>query len=255
LAARALYEFVWDEYCDWYVEFAKVRLQKGNEGEQRGTRRTLVRVLETTLRLAHPIIPFITEELWQKVAPLAGKSGNSIMIQSYPVPELSSIDEEELRKNEMAELEVQRHKAFLNAGRSLRSKNDVPPSQGVLLCVAGDKDQITASASYVTALGRFTDVQAVDELPASSNSPTEPVGNFQLMIDIKVDVGAERDRIGKEIARVEAEIAKAQGKLGNTSFVERAPATVVQQERDRLAGFTATLEKLRGQLGRLTAIT
>jgi valyl-tRNA synthetase len=248
MAARALYEFVWDEYCDWYVEFAKEQLQKEDEPEQRRTRGTLVRVLEETLRLAHPIIPFITEELWQKLAPLAGKSGDSIMIQPYPQPDPGKIDEE-------AERIVAQLKAVTNAFRGLRSEMGLSPGQKVAGIAAGEPASLSAiqtSAGSVSAMARLSSLTLLNELPPK-NAPITNAGDTRLMLEVEIDVAAERDRIGKEIARVEAEIAKARGKLGNASFVERAPAAVVQQERDRLAGFTGTLEKLRGQLDRLTA--
>jgi len=246
MAARAVYEFVWDEYCDWYVELAKVQLHDGSEARKRGTRRTLVRVLEATLRLAHPIIPFITEELWQKVAPLAGRSGDSIMIQPYPKPDAARIDA-------AAERRVAVLKEIVNACRTLRSEMGLAPSQKVPLFGLGDSDMLMAFAPYLVSLARLSDVTvAKGELP-KADAPVAIVGAFRLMLKVAIDIGAERDRIGKEIARVEAEIAKAQGKLGNASFIERAPASVVQQERDRLAGFTGTLEKLRGQLDRLSA--
>jgi valyl-tRNA synthetase len=248
MAARALYEFVWDEYCDWYVEFAKVQLQHGGEAHQRGTRRTLVRVLETTLRLAHPIIPFITEELWQKVAPLAGQAGDSIMIRPYPQPDPGKIDEE-------AERIVAQLKAVTNAFRGLRSEMGLSPAQKVAGIAAGEPGSLTAiqaSAGSVSAMARLSNLTVLNDLP-HTNAPITNAGDARLMLEVEIDVDAERDRIGKEISRIEAEIAKARAKLSNASFVERAPAAVVQQERERLAGFTGTREKLLGQLDRLTA--
>jgi valyl-tRNA synthetase len=144
-------------------------------------------------------------------------------------------------------------KEIVNACRTLRSEMGLPPSQKVPLFAVGDGDMLMAFTPYLVSLARLSDVTvATGELPRA-DAPVAIVGEFRLMLKVAIDIGAERDRIGKEIARVEAEIAKAQGKLGNASFIERAPASVVQQERDRLAGFTGTLEKLRGQLDRLSA--
>jgi valyl-tRNA synthetase len=233
-AAGAIYRFVWDEYCDWYVEIAKSQLAAGNEAQQRATRRTLVRVLEASLRLAHPIIPFITEELWQIVAPLAGKSGETIMLAAYPKSQPEKIDE-------VAEREIALAKEVVNAGRNLRSEARVPPQQRIAFFIVGRPSDATAIAT--TALVKVSDLRVVSELP-KSDSPVAVVGPHRLMPHIEVDAVAERERVGKEIARLRGEIAKARAKLANASFVERAPADVVAQERGRLAAFEATLEKL-----------
>jgi len=241
-AAGAIYRFVWDEYCDWYVEIAKDQLARGNEAQQRGTRRTLVRVLEASLRLAHPIIPFITEELWQIVAPLAGKKeGETIMLAPYPRSQPEKIDE-------AAEREVAVAKQVVNAGRNLRSEMKIPPQQRLRFYITGNPGDTTATA--MITLVKISDLQIVDALP-ESDSPVAVVGSHRLMPHVEIDVAAERTRLQKEIARLEGEIARANAKLGNANFVERAPAVVVAQEKERLAGFGAALEKLRPQLERL----
>jgi valyl-tRNA synthetase len=233
-AAGAIYRLVWDEYCDWYVEVAKEQLAKGGEAAQRGTRRTLVRVLEAALRLAHPIIPFVTEELWQKVAPLAGKTGETVMLAPYPRSQPEKIDE-------AAEREIALAKEVVNTGRNLRSAAKVPPKDRIAFYIVGAPSGATRTAAV--ALLRASELRVVADLPAS-DSPVAVAGPHRLMPHIEVDPEAERERIAKEIQRLEGEIARAQAKLGNASFVERAPAQVVQQERDRLRAFQATLEKL-----------
>jgi valyl-tRNA synthetase len=241
--ARAVYEFVWDEYCDWYLEFAKVQLNSGTPEQQRATRRTLATVLEATLRLAHPIIPFITEELWQKVAPLAGVSGDSIMLASYPQPDPSLHHPDSVARIRML-------KELVNACRTLRGEMSLSPAQRVPLVIEGDSRVIGALAPYISALGKLSEVSAVPAL-ADADAPVALVGEMRLMLVVEIDKDEERARLAKEISRVQGEIAKAQGKLANASFVDKAPAAVVQQEQTRLADFAAMLVKLEAQHARL----
>ncbi len=264
LAARAIYEFVWNEYCDWYLELAKVQLQSGAEGQRRASRRTLIRVLEAVLRLAHPVIPFITEELWQKVAPLAGRYGErgeqtlegaalaqalaerrfSIMTQRHAAAEPSKIDE-------AAEAWVAELKGLVDACRALRGEMGISPAQRLPLVATGARARLAGQAPYLQALARLAEVEIADELPEGSIAPVQIVGSTRLMLKVEIDLAAERERLGKEIARVEGEMRKAQGKLGNASFVERAPAAVVAQERERLEAFGTTLQRLQEQRARL----
>ena len=242
-ASSAIYKLVWDEYCDWYVELAKVQLQTGTEAQQRATRRTLLRVLETILRLAHPIIPFITEELWQKVAPLAGKSGDTIMLASYPVSQPEKIDA-------IAEAFVASLKESIDAVRNLRGEMNVSPALRVPLFITGDASVIAPQLPYLTALAKISDAQLVALLP-DANAPVALTSTAKWMLDIKIDVAAESARLSKEIVRLENEVGKAHAKLGNASFVERAPAAVVDQEKKRLAEFEVTVAQLKIQLQKL----
>ena len=241
--SSAIYKLVWDEYCDWYLEFAKVQLQTGNEAQQRATRRTLLRVLETILRLAHPIIPFITEELWQKVAPLAGKTGETIMLAPYPVSQPDKIDM-------AAEAFVASLKETVDAVRNLRGEMNVSPALRVPLFITGDAEAIAPQLPYLTALAKISETQVVPQLP-DANAPVALTATAKWMLDIKIDVAAESARLAKEIARLDNEIVKVHAKLGNVSFVERAPAAVVDQEKKRQAEFEATVIQLRIQLQKL----
>jgi valyl-tRNA synthetase len=244
-AAAAIYRFVWDEYCDWYVELAKVQLRSEDPSIQRGTRRTLVRVLETTLRLAHPIIPFITEDLWQSVAPLAGKTGNSIMLAPYPKSQPERIDE-------AAECDMAVLKLWTDKTRNLRSEGNIPPSEKIPFYTTRNPkvSDLPTTTNALTFLARLSSFEKVDVLP-QSDSPVAIIDDAHLMVQFQVDTAAERVRLQKEVARLEGEIAKATAKLSNPSFVERAPASVVAQEKERLAAFTSTLDKVRSQVGRL----
>ncbi|VVE40308.1 valine--tRNA ligase [Pandoraea pneumonica] len=255
--ATAIYKFVWDEYCDWYLELAKWQLQNGTPAQQRATRRTLLRVLETVLRLAHPVIPFITEALWQKVAPIAGRypadkapGEASIMMQPYPVADAGKIDESD-------EAWMQQLKAAVDACRNLRGEMNLSPAQRVPLLVAGDVDFLKSIAPYLQTLAKLSEVQVLDDEAAldaqAAGAPLAIVGANKLALKVEIDVAAERERLGKEVKRLEGEIAKCHGKLSNESFVARAPANVVELEKQRLVDFEAVLGKLQAQLARLPA--
>jgi valyl-tRNA synthetase len=232
--ANAIYKFVWDEYCDWYLELAKVQIQNGTPEQQRATRRTLLRVLETVLRLAHPIIPFITEALWQKVAPLtdaypqgAASGEASIMVQRYPQAAQKKIDEK-------AEQWAADLKSAIDACRNLRGEMNLSPATKVPLLVHGDADQWRTFAPYAQALARLSEVRIMaDEATLDAQSQGAPiaiVSGAKLALLVEIDVAAERERLGKEIARLDAEIAKCEAKLGNEAFVAKAPVSVVEQE-------------------------
>ena len=246
--ANTLYDFVWNEYCDWYLEIAKVQIQTGNPEQQRATRRTLVRVLEAILRLAHPIIPFVTEALWQAVAPVAQKTGASIAVAPYPQAQAANIDE-------AAEAEMARFKQLVDACRNLRGEMNVSPAQRLPLFALGDAGFIRAHAPALQALAKLSEVKVFDAeanwAAAAQAAPVAVVGDARLALFMEVDVAAEKARLAKEAGRLEGEIAKANGKLSNQAFVAKAPPAVIDQEKKRVADFTAALHKLRDQLQRL----
>jgi valyl-tRNA synthetase len=250
--ASVIYKFIWDEYCDWYLEVAKVQIQQGTPAQQRATRRTLLKVLETILRLAHPIIPFVTEALWQTVAPLSGRvlkpEGDSIMHQSYPRSQPEKIDDS-------AETWMMQLKAMTDACRNLRGEMQLSPALRVPLLLQSDdnseRDRLQSFAPYLQSLAKLSEVQVVAVL-TETLAPVSIVGHVKLMLQVEIDIVAERERITKEITRLDGEIAKANAKLENESFVARAPAAVVAQEHERRANFTQTVETLREQLGKLT---
>jgi valyl-tRNA synthetase len=254
--ANTIYQFVWDAYCDWYLEIAKVQIQTGANAEdpqagraqQRGTRRTLIRVLEAILRLAHPVIPFITEELWQKVAPVAGKTGDSISVAPYPESNAANLNPE-------AEAQMAKLKAVVDACRTLRGEMNVSPGTRLPAYVVGDTSFMREATPVLQALAKLSEVKIFESEPAwaaaAEAAPVAVVGEARLCLYMEIDVAAEKARITKEISRVRGELAKANGKLSNEAFVAKAPPAVIEQERKRIAEFAALLEKLEAQLKRL----
>ena len=250
--AQATYTFVWDEYCDWYLEIAKVQLAQGTDAQQRATRRTLIRTLETVLRLLHPIAPFITAELWESVAPVAGRkaegSSASIVHARYPLAQLDKVDA-------AADAWVSRLKAVAAEVRRLRSEMGLPPGERVPLLTLGDHHFVQVAAPVLQALARLAEVRPLaDEAAfaaATANAPVAVSGDLRLALFVRVDVAVEQLRLDREITRLQGEIGKAEAKLGNESFVARAPASVVEQERGRVADFKQNLERLQAQRSRL----
>ena len=249
-AANAIYSFVWNQYCDWYVELSKVQL-RGSEAEQRATRHTLVTVLEAVLRLAHPIIPFITEELWQKVSVTAGvrKADEDafLMLQTYPTFDAVKVDTVAVAR--MTTIQAQ-----IDSIRNLRSEMKLPPSQKMPLLISGPEAECAAAAPYLQQLARLESVTHVEDLQQAAQGSVAPVaivGDFKLMLKVEIDVKAERERLSKEAARLAGEVKKCQSKLDNERFVSKAPASVVDTEKKRLAEFTALLAKVEEQRSKL----
>jgi valyl-tRNA synthetase len=250
----AIYGFVWDEYCDWYLEIAKVQLAEakraGDESTARATRRTLIRTLETVLRLLHPVAPFITAELWEAVAPVAGRKGqvDSVVTAPYPQAQLEKVDAK-------ADAWIAQLKAVAAEVRRLRSEMGLQPGEKVPLITLGDDGFVGVATPLLTALVRLSEVRMMaDEAAFAAATQAAPVavaGGLRLALFVEIDVGAERARLDKEIARLQGEVAKATAKLGNESFVARAPGAVVAQERMRLADFETAVTRLAGQRARL----
>ena len=250
--ANSIYQFVWDEFCDWYLEIAKVQIQTGDEAQQRATRRTLIRTLETIQRLAHPVIPFITEELWQKVAPVAGRAGESVSISAYPVSQPDRIDA-------VAEAHVAKLKGLIDNCRTLRAEMNVPPSTKLPMFALPANEVEAAfirdAAPVLKSLAKLSEVKIFDDeaswQAAAQASPVSVVGDLRICLHMEIDIAAEKLRIGKEVTRLEGEIARVNGKLSNEAFVAKAPPAVIELERKRVSDNTATLLKLQDQLARL----
>jgi len=248
--ANTIYAFVWDEYCDWYIEIAKTQIQTGGEPQQRATRRTLIRVLETVLRLMHPIMPFITAELWETVAPVAGRKapGASIVTAAYPKAQLERVDA-------AADAWVAKLKGVVGASRALRSEMSLSPAARVPLYVIGDASFIEEASALLKSLAKVSEVTLFADdaafAQATRSAAVVVQGESRLALHVEVDVAAETARLAKEIARLLGEIAKARAQLDNESFVARAPAAVVEQMKLRVAEFSATVVRLQDQAARL----
>lgn len=244
LAAQTLYEFVWNEYCDWYIELAKVQLQTGCESTQRATRRTLVRVLEVVLRLMHPIMPFITEELWQAIAPLANaKKTDSIMLAAWPVADNEKIVPAAFEQ--MAALQD-----LIGAVRNLRGEMGLTPSVKAPLFVEGGKD-LEALLKYVPMMARLTEAKLVDKLPESEDAPVAVCQNARLMLKVEIDKAAETARLNKEAEKLQKALDKLNAKLSKPGYTDKAPAHLVEKDRAELAELEDKMAKVQAQLAKL----
>ena len=254
LAAQALYEFIWNEYCDWYLELSKPVLQgDASEAAKRGTRRTLVRVLDAILRLAHPVMPFITEEIWQTVGPLAGQSGDSISLAAWPQAQAAKQDPE-------ATADIAWLKGFILGIRRIRGEMDIPPSKPLPVLLEhstdADRERLLRLTPVISFLARTESVTVLSEADEAPESAMALLGTMRILVPMAglIDKDAELARLDKQIAQTEGDLKKARGKLGNKNFVERAPEAVVKQEQQRLADFEAALKELSEQRERIAGL-
>ena len=244
IAAQTLYEFLWSEYCDWYLELAKVQLQSGCEGSQRATRRTLVRVLEVVLRLLHPIMPFITEELWQVVAPLANaKNTDSIMLANWPVADSNKISTAAFQQ--MATLQD-----LIGAVRNLRGEMGLAPSVKAPLFIEGGQE-LADVLLYVPMMARLTEAKLVNKLPESDDAPVAMMQGARLMLKVEIDKAAETARLNKETEKLTKALDKLDAKLSKPGYTDKAPAHVVEKDRADLAELTDKMAKIHNQLVKL----
>ncbi|MAK44924.1 MAG: valine--tRNA ligase [Spongiibacter marinus] len=256
-ASQEVYEFIWNEYCDWYLELSKPVLWDDNASAEakRGTRRTLIQVLEATLRLAHPFMPFITEEIWQRVAPIAGINAgdSSIMLQPYPCSNDQGIDEQALSDAEWL-------KAVITAIRNIRGEMNVPPSKAlnVLLRNTSEEDsqRLEANRQFLLKLAKLDDIRVLNDGEQAPMAATQLVGDMEVLVPMAglIDKAAELARLDKEIAKLDKDIQRLSGKLGNPGFIDKAPAAVVEKEKEKLQGQQHARLRLVEQRGEIEAL-
>ena len=253
LAAQALYEFTWNEYCDWYLELAKISLQSDNEALQRGTRKTLVNVLENILRLSHPLMPFITEEIWQRVAPLAGINAETIMLQPYPIANDSEIDQDAINTTQWI-------MSFILGLRRIRGEMNIAPGKPlpVLLqnSTTSDLAFLKTSKEYLLKLGRIESITLLDANETAPESAMSLIGEMKILIPIAglIDKDAEIARLEKEILKIQKELPRIEGKLNNPKFIDKAPEEVIAKEKEKLAVLHSSQRSLEEQLVKIKAL-
>jgi valyl-tRNA synthetase len=248
LASQALHEFIWNEYCDWYLELSKPVLWDDGAcaAAKRGTRRTLIRVLESWLRLLHPLMPFITEEIWQTVAPLAGVTGPTIMLQPYPVADQKGVDS-------AANADIEWLKGVIVGVRNIRGEMNIPPGKALTILLRNgselDKSRLEQNTAFLRKLAKLDDITWLSEGEEAPVAATALVGELEILVPMAglIDKEAELARLAKEIEKLEKDLSRIQGKLNNASFVDKAPAEVVARERDKMQGQQQALEQLQEQ--------
>ena len=253
LAAQAIYEFTWNEYCDWYLELAKISLQSDDAALQRGTRKTLLTVLESILRLAHPIMPFITEEIWQRVAPLAGIIAESIMLQPYPVADEARID-----NNAVAEINWVMN--FILGVRRIRGEMNIAPGKPLPVLLQNgsvtDQDYLTNSSAYLKRLGRLESITWLNSDEITPESAIALVGELKILIPMAglIDKEAELARLDKEIQKIKNDLPRIEGKLSNPTFIDKAPPEVIDKEKAKLADLLSNLNNLEQQQTKIQSL-
>ncbi|HWV14904.1 MAG TPA: valine--tRNA ligase [Cellvibrio sp.] len=255
LAAQAIYEFVWNEYCDWYLELSKPVIwnTEATAAQKKGTRRTLIRVLETILRLAHPLMPFITEEIWQKIKPLAGASGETIMQARYPEAQESKIDQQALS-------DVEWLQAIILGVRNIRGEMNISPAKDLPVLFkngsAEDQQRLQSNQQFLKKLASLESITWLNASDAEPMSATTLVGNMEILVPMAglIDKDAEIARLSKESGKLEMDISRTEAKLSNAAFVDKAPAEVVEKERARVAESKMAIEKLREQILKISAL-
>ena len=243
LVAQELYQFIWDEFCDWYLEFAKVQIQQGNESQKRATRRTLLSTLESILRLAHPVMPFITEEIWQIIIPLIRKDFESITLEKFPTSREEKIDDHSIEW-------VSTLKKLIDNVRSLRGEMNISPANKIPLALSGNKKELEEYLPYLISLAKLSDAKITADLP-KKEAPVAIINEYKVMLNIEVDKEAEAIRLKKEIEKVDIDLNKAGIKLSNENFVSKAPKEIIKQEKERLSKFSEHKDRLVQQLKKL----
>ncbi len=253
LAAQAIYEFTWNEYCDWYLELAKISLQSEDENLQRGTRHTLVTVLETILRLAHPIMPFITEEIWQRVAPLAGITAETIMLQAYPISDDAQIKLDAIEETNWV-------MNFILGVRRIRGEMNIAPGKPLPILLqhgsANDQQCLANNLAYLKRLGRLEEITWLEASESAPESAIALVGELNILIPMAglIDKEAELARLDKEIQKILNDLPRVEGKLSNPTFIDKAPADVIDKEKAKLADLRSTLNNLEQQKTKIQAL-
>jgi valyl-tRNA synthetase len=253
LAAQAIYEFTWNEYCDWYLELAKISLQSDDVAVQRGTRKTLLTVLESILRLAHPIMPFITEEIWQRVAPLAGINAESIMLQPYPVADETRVDNN-------ATAEINWVMSFILGVRRIRGEINIAPGKPLPVLLQNgsvtDQDYLTNNSAYLKRLGRLESITWLNSDEITPESAITLVGELKILIPMAglIDKEAELARLDKEIQKIKNDLPRIEGKLSNPTFINKAPPEVIDKEKAKLADLLSNLNNLEQQQNKIQSL-